>query len=463
MAEWLHLHFPALQLDCLHAQHEPAVLFNEVSREVLATTDAAQALGITCGMSLSAAFMLAETLALQSYQPSVQQQWLERVALLGYQLCGNVILHEQGISMRLDDVRQLYRGNIKALWQPLAKRLQRFHLRFHSIRVQTPLQGLLLAPTQPSNRAPLLTSSQAAKLLQQLPLSQCNLPPRTLDKLQHSGLQVLGQLLALPSGSVQRRFGKQLQQWLTDLQQPRPTEQEWFEPASKFREKIELNREAQSASAIRFPIRPILDTLETWLVSQKLTATGIELRLLNRQRELIQVVKIQASEALVRADDWLPLLDLQLERCQLSQPVLHLQVQALGVSRQQNTVHDLFQQPSGMRPSQLLDLLSAKLGTDAVQCFTGEPDPRPERACQTAQHGLDALPVSQASAFWLTPIQSTSIKQWQLLRHSQRVHTAWWELESSKRDYYFAKHLDGRYGWLFRDAQGDWFLQGYVG
>ncbi|WP_119396495.1 Y-family DNA polymerase [Salinibius halmophilus] len=463
MAEWLHVHLPALQLDSRYAQQQPAVLFNQADRTVLAATRAAEQLGIEPGMSLSAAFMLAEELALQAFHQTSQQQWLERIALLGYRLCGNVLVHEQGISLRIDDVRQLYRGNIKPMWQPFALWLQQYQLRFQSIRVQTPLQGLLLAPTQPLNKAPILSSEQAAKLLQQLPLTQCQLPPRTLDKLEHSGLQRLGELLALPTGSVQRRFGKWLQQWLQDLRHARPNEQAWFSPKKQFRERIELNREAQSAAAIKFPIRPLLDTLETWLASQKLCATGLAITLLNRQRERIQQLTIHASTSLIKAEEWLPLIDLQLERCQLNEPALYIEFSALGVSAQSRATEDLFEQASGMRPAQLLDLLSAKLGNEAVQHFTGEADPRPERACQVAQHGMAQLPTQHATAFWLVPIQSTHIEQWQLLHHSQRIHTGWWELESSKRDYYFAQHQDGRFGWLFRDAQGEWFLQGYVG
>lgn len=463
MAEWLHIHLPALQLDSHYSAQQAAVLFNETDRTILAVTRAAQQLGIEPGMNLSAAFMLAESLELQAYHEHAQQQWLERIALLGYQVCGNVLLHKQGVSLRIDDVRQLYQGNIKPLWHPLAQWLQQYQLRFQSIRVRTPLQGLLLAPTQPYNKAPILSSEQAAKLLQQLPLTHCQLPPRTLDKLQHSGLQQLGQLLALPLGSIQRRFGKWLHQWLQDLQQARPNEQAWFVPKQQFHEQVELNREAQSASAIRFPVRPILDALETWLASQKLSATGLLLTLLNRQRAPIQQLTIQASTPLVTAQDWLTLLDLQLERCQLKEPALYLTLQAQGVNAQQDQTTDLFESCNAMRPAQLLDLLAAKLGAEAVQYFTGEADPRPERACQTAQHGLTSLPTQQQTALWLAPIQGTNISQWQLLRHSQRVHTGWWELESCKRDYYFAQHQDGRYGWLFRDAQGEWFLQGYVG
>jgi protein ImuB len=42
-----------------------------------------------------------------------------------------------------------------------------------------------------------------------------------------------------------------------------------------------------------------------------------------------------------------------------------------------------------------------------------------------------------------------------------RVQSGWWS-ERVERDYFYAERVDGCLLWLYREANGRWFLQGQV-
>jgi len=179
----------------------------------------------------------------------------------------------------------------------------------------------------------------------------------------------------------------------------------------------------------------------------------------------------------------MPLLRERLSRQNLVGPVVALTLRSQALASQSARSATLFpdplQAPADYR--RLLDLLSARLGTEQVLQPAPLADHRPEIANNWAP--LDASTVVTTSIesplserpFWLLakplaltirddrPIYHGPL---QLLRGPERIESGWWDHLRIARDYFVAQDQQAVRYWIYRERDTElarWFLHGVFG
>jgi len=61
------------------------------------------------------------------------------------------------------------------------------------------------------------------------------------------------------------------------------------------------------------------------------------------------------------------------------------------------------------------------------------------------------------------PPQPLTVTPQAWLNGPERLQGGWWDGDYVRRDYYIARLESGRRAWLFRNAEGQWFIHGWFG
>jgi protein ImuB len=218
-------------------------------------------------------------------------------------------------------------------------------------------------------------------------------------------------------------------------------------------------------------------------------------------------LKLQSPQAEALACRWLNLWQLKLEALRLPAPVLALALSASQYCGRDTDSDDLYAGRRGQyTPLQLVGLLQAKLGSAQVcrpaQVAAYLPEmagvsiplqsaapagvkpparPQPAQAPMPARNvaqsvaqtpatykvGADHSPTDTFTglsaphrpAFLFAqpePLQ----QQVQLQPGLERIQSQWWQGPSEARDYLTAQSADGRWLWIYRTEQQQWFVHG---
>ncbi|MDA8962461.1 DNA polymerase Y family protein, partial [Congregibacter sp.] len=193
---------------------------------------------------------------------------------------------------------------------------------------------------------------------------------------------------------------------------------------------------------------------------------------LNNYRESLSV---RTSEARTPRQDWYRLTRLRLERQPFAQEVELVQLRADQLESAQPTSGDLFRQASqSASSSQLVDLLSNRLGSQAVNSLHHRDAHLPEHSSSSVPSGTTSplRPGSTAQRpFWLLsepePLryEGQALLFWgsqlELIYGPERIEDGWWE-RSTSRDYFVARNTQGQRFWVFHERrQQRWFMQGF--
>lgn len=181
------------------------------------------------------------------------------------------------------------------------------------------------------------------------------------------------------------------------------------------------------------------------------------------------------------AEKWANLTHLTLESLKLPAPVQGLTLSLARHGEPQMAYHDLFDGNTGtLAALDLLSLLQAKLGQACILTPKIQQDPRPEKANQylpptlshTAKKGLDPQELNQQATTTnninqqrlrpsiLLPEPETLTENVTLSQGPERIVSGWWDGEKIIRDYFIAHSENGRWLWVFRTPDKQWFLHG---
>ncbi|EED31360.1 putative aspartate decarboxylase [gamma proteobacterium NOR5-3] len=307
------------------------------------------------------------------------------------------------------------------------------------------------------------------------------LPLRTLEPLheqfialQRGGFTTLGEILALPGASLSRRCGSQFRELLQHLSGEVVPPPVHFEPPSCFADSYPLGYPVRNHDELGPALEQLLTSLEDYLRQRQLQTRQIIWHFsgLNNYRESLSV---RTSEARAPRQDWYRLTRLRLERQPFAQEVELVQLHADQLESAQPTSGDLFRQAGqSTSSSQLVDLLSNRLGAQAVNSLHYRDAHLPEHSSTKAPSGTTNTPCPKNTAqrpFWL-------LSEPELLRHDgqqlwfwgsqleliygpERIEDGWWE-RSTSRDYFVARNTQGQRFWVFHERrQQRWFMQGF--
>jgi protein ImuB len=158
------------------------------------------------------------------------------------------------------------------------------------------------------------------------------------------------------------------------------------------------------------------------------------------------------------------LLWLKLENITLSAPVFAVRLNVINTYIRSPDKSDLFAGKQGrLSRLQLISLLQAKLGEQAIATPALTNDYRPERVIQTAQ--LLAKPIQNFALYALRPSFLLAAPQRLQEKVSiaygpERIATGWWDATPITRDYFIARNQLGQWYWVFKTATGEWYLHG---
>ncbi|HIG36768.1 MAG TPA: DNA polymerase Y family protein [Oceanospirillaceae bacterium] len=465
--QWLYVYLPSLQLDSLlhqQAYDEACVLVHQ-NQVVQANTQARQ-LGITLGTGLAAAALLCAQLKVIAYDHKHEQRLLRQLAQRLYQTSATLYLDPpQGLLLQTSDMLKLYKG-IAAYWQRLQQPLIERGLHYHYASAHSPLAAQVLA--RAGNDRLLNNTQEANTLLAQLPIQRVGLAAKLTQQLERLGLNTLGQSQALPRSALGQRLGQELVTYLQQLDHTKAPAKTNYQPPERFRQGLELLYDIELSSALRFPLRRLLDDLEAFLAPRKLQAGGLNLSL--HYRELpAEKVHIGCSGGEYRAQVWLNLAMLHLEQLQLQAPIIAMRLSTSGQHSWEPLSNQLFEPQGGkLTADQLISRLQNKLGNHAVQQVFLRDDHRPERSF------YQGLPKTHAAAPNATVCLRPSLlltipkalhhkpnHQWCVMSGPERIQSGWWDNVSICRDYFIARNPLGQVCWLFRTPTEEWFLHGY--
>ena len=475
---WLCLHLPELALQVFEHGEErgrPRVVVEPCGGRsiVVAASAAAGEQGIEPGMGLGAAAALCRGLMVHRRDRRAERARLEQLAERAGRFTSRVsieppqeLLLEIGASLRLF-------GGVDALWRqlhaslaPLAGELQ------HAI-TPTPLAAIWLARC---NRPLVITSADALRsVLGELPLAVLQLEPRLEKRLRNTGMKRLRDLWRLPRDGLARRFGAGLLQILDRALGQSGDPRRSHAPPLHFAATLELPAETRDSRHILGAAKQLLAQLAELLARHDAQVEAIQFGLLSRGHPAhwLTIGLRRGSRDPARL---LELFDHHLQPLRLAAPVTALCLESMAIRPATTASRPLFRTPDAPQYreeqwQELLEQLQNRLGAEAICMLRSRPDHRPELAWEQAEPALTTGTSAHRAPrrpLWLLPEPQplpAPPGNLTLLGGPERIETGWWSAASIRRDYYTARHRDGRRLWIFHDLRhpGRWYLHGLFG
>ncbi|HEY2591481.1 MAG TPA: DNA polymerase Y family protein [Steroidobacteraceae bacterium] len=531
---WIGAHLPQLALEALvqleeearvlepHAPPQPlAVAELQGSAQcIVAASEQAASAGVRAGMSLAAALALAPQLAVRTRDPRREQMLLERLARHALAFTPRVSLAPpDGLLLEVKGSLQLFGGATK-LGTAFLRACRVAGVQPKLALAPTPLAALAGAryaawavpragdegPVPASSRFKVADESRLVGALAPLPLAVLRWPAQVLERLAKVGVRTIGEVLRLPRAGFARRFGAEALASLDRLTGRAPDPRRSFEAPERFRMRRGCTYDLEHHEAILAALTPFFETLAKFLEARQCAITELECRLWHRHapptRCVLNLAAPAADGASLQA-----LLGERLAALALPEPVRSFELRSGRLVPRALHAESLWRpgehggSGAGAQSVDLIEMLRARLGNDAVYGLAIHATHRPEAASRR----VEAAAAEQRSrsprsasrlagsaqpwpAFrrplWLLPEpeplpESGGLPRRRgplhLLGEPERIETGWWEGAQAcaagvrsrevARDYYQAVDSRGVRLWIFRERlmPHRWFLQGVFG
>ena len=502
-ALWLAACFPALGFEiqdglpaesAVAEEERPAALLAD--NQVALANAAARHLGIKPGSTLATARSLVPELAHFQRDAPAERERLEWLGRVGYRYSSRVSIVWDDAAEPIDaapglliEVRGSERlfGGLAALADDLNRRFGRLGHRTRSALAETPLAALLLARAGYCG-----FPGDASAALRQVPIACANFPAQDRERLGNMGFTRFGSLLDLPAAELGKRFHPGMVDYLHRLSGRRADPRPFIEPPEKFRSALHLLESVDAKDALLLPMRRLASELARWLASRRLGADTLiwEFTTLGGQKASFAVRFADAT----RSDAaFLALSRLRLERAELPKEVMSIALATGLTTPLSPSAADLLAMRDADKAlasrAELVDLLAARLGDEAVRTLGAVDDHRPECAWTTlptttkpsARKGIVKADCANRRPLWLLAVpRPVAIEHFELCDGPERIETGWWDAPEFRqfRDYYVAVSKSGAQCWLYRDrrerphiaaqatkraedSNGRWYLHGY--
>ncbi|OOF02477.1 hypothetical protein BZG80_12430 [Salinivibrio sp. MA440] len=465
MTLWLYLHCPSLLLDSLYVPSpEQAVgLVNEQEGRLVQLSVAANTHGLNTGMGLGAAAVNCHQLAVYPYCAKKEQSALEQLATQLYPLVAEISLNPpKGLWLHVSPMLALYQG-FPPLWQAVTQTLVENGIRYQAGVGQTPRAAELMAYGHAGKVSTDPEHLQAA--LQQLPLAAAPLPETVKTQFTRLGFSQLGELVALPTASLMRRFPRTVVDYLAEVSGDKPTPLRYFQPPLQFFQQrvllFELSEQAHLLPIIDNLVSALCHFLEQRSACTPALTLGFSLR--DGCEETLSVVAAYGEKD---PDRWMALVRLRLASWQVSQPVTAVSVAVTHINCHQPGQVDLFSPQQGDQSrDELVATLAARLGEEAVMRLAYVDHHRPEAASQHLPHHQRVTQPTSAPTrprpSLLLPQPTPLVGKVTLREGPERIVTGWWEDAPIQRDYFIAQNAQQQWLWVFRTPEQTWFLHGW--
>ncbi|MEJ2479843.1 MAG: DNA polymerase Y family protein, partial [Acidihalobacter sp.] len=383
---WLCLHAPQLPLEVFSRSRPSddrrpwAVVAGQGSRQIVFACDAhAFEAGIRPGMTTASALALAGSLRVLERDENAEREALESLAAWALQFSSTIsieppdaLLLEIGGSLRLF-------GGLETLLPHIRRLAVELGYRTAAGVAPTPLGAWIMARS--GNPTPVTRMDELEQALRELPPTLMAPGAETLETLHGLGLRNLGDIIDLPRAGFARRFGlallDRLDRMLGRRADPRPP----FRPPEHFEHHLSLPAETADREALLFPAKRLLLELGGYLLGKQAGTRQMKWSF-HHHRHPATRFTLGLATASRDPRHMHQLLRERLTRIRLEYPVVEFGLAVAETSDLAPQNLPLYENPDtpcedGM---ELVELLRARLGEDAVQGVLCRPDHRPERA-----------------------------------------------------------------------------------
>lgn len=467
---WACVLLPQLALDGVMRRRantdEPlALLSGTPQRRILQTVNqAARALGLKPGQSLTSAHAMVRDFATVEFDPAETERWHRLLAAWAYRFSSQVSLkYPRVLMMEVESSLGLF-GPWPVFEARLRAELTALGFSHRIVVAPNPVAARMLANVH--DGLAVTCRDSLRHVLEQMPVDRIGLARETATALTRMGLRHLSEVLALPRGSLARRFPVQVMQHLDTLLGDRPLALEYYTPPDYFDVRIELNFDVESHQALLFPLKRLVSDLAMFLGGrdsgvQRFTLhlehtegpdTHVPVGLLSAERDAAMLFELARG---------------RLEQIQVPSPVRSLRLHARDLPPFVPAYRELFEErPQQSLPwEQLRERLRARLGDESVNGMALRADHRPECAWQAQTEARVRLaPPKVPRPGWLlsqpSPLPEAGTR---ILAGPERIESGWWDGGDVRRDYYLIETRSGQRGWAYRSVgeSGDLLLHGW--
>ncbi|MGV7209345.1 Y-family DNA polymerase [Oxalobacteraceae bacterium A2-2] len=489
MRYWLSVHLPLLPLESVRPRWcDPAPHAVVEKGRVVAVSREAYAAGVRAGMRPGGVSAVSPATVILERDAQREEIMRNAVALALLQFTPEVA-HADDFSVLLDVTASLRLfGGRAAIGRRVRASTQALGLTVRLASAPTAMGAWLLARLALNRRHILLRRTvKMLTMARQLDRVPCGYLPSAqahLEWLAGIGAENLAALRRLPRQGIQRRMSKQVLSELDRAYGAAPEMFDWIAVPETFSARIETFDRVEHAEALLDGAGGLLQQLVGWLVArQRAVSTFAFLLEHERGRDAIAPteLEIRLAEPGWHIDHMRRLLKERLGRLELAAPVIAVRLEVRLLAEMAPPTYDLFPEPGGSPADfkRLLELLSARLGSDNVLVPVDTHDHRPE----TANAWMPAAakpPRPQAGGepferpFWLLdqpiallmrderPFYGSPLR---MLRGPERIEAGWWDDQLAARDYYIAQGADASCYWVYleRVPDGRWYLHGMFG
>lgn len=467
---WMAIYLPRLALHAVNGDKTVTIVVEtQAGRSVvIACNEAAEALGITAGMTASAALSLCDSLQLFERDDHAECVLLNQVATIAYGFSDNVSLYRSDtVVLEVRGSLKLF-GDIAALQSALRRQLRSLQLKIISSTAPTARAAAWLTWCKQSVQLTDMVALRAA--LRTLPVLLIAQDSKAARQFQNCGIRTLGDCMRLPRKDVNRRFGPQplnvLQQALGE--QPEPLQ--YYKPLQPFITEWHFDDPVISCALIEKAGERLLIKLQHYLHARCAAVQYIVMLFTHTDRST-STLKIGSSHYQRDATHLYRLLHEHLHNYVLRQPVTSLSLCAEKVHVLPPDNRDLFNTRYADRQAWqlLLDILRSRLERQSIRLLSSCDDPRPEYAYRFSSGDKTSLTNHPTWPFWLlekpqkldTGLLATELKT---ETGAERIEQGWWSGMDIRRDYYRARHKHGARWWIFQDIRSrQWYLHGLFG
>ncbi|OEF04023.1 Y-family DNA polymerase [Vibrio genomosp. F10] len=476
MQLWLYLHFPHLQLDALFSEQSeaPLVIVDEKKHQIVQLNDAALNQSLNIGMGLGSAATLCSHLQVHAYDAQTEQQTLTHIAQWLYLKTSDITLFPpKGILLKVSNMLSLYH-DLDTYWQITCQHLEQLNYRYQFATGFSPFSAMLLAKSA-KNRLYEDKESIMAQI-NNLPLSISDLDRKQVEQLRRIGIGTFQELLSLPMQELARRFNIDLVNYVGRLLGQFKHPVTFYHPPETFESHLELLFDIDNVQWLERPLMRLLKQLERFLTLRSQVAYELCLILYLRDHKE-QKISFTSASGDYLSDRWAVLCHLSLESLALNAPTHSMRLIIGRYGDRQSATQDIFCGFKGQQTElELISLLQAKLGNDTLYKVHKTHDPRPEKSTAfyhpsnppipTKSMPTKSMPIRSQSAssrfrptFMYSSPQPLTEKA-NIISGPERIVTGWWDGNDIIRDYFIARSAEGRWLWLFRDQQKNWFVHG---
>jgi protein ImuB len=479
---WLALHFRHLPLEVFtrgacNTQCIAVATDASSGAAVVAANRPAQKLGVSVGMSVSAACAVASGLHIIARDAAKENATLNRIAAWSLQFTSFVTLTESNdVLLEIEGSLKLF-GGLGKLYQHIARDIAGLGFNAGIACAPTPLAAQWFARSGLAVRVQHHDALRHA--LERLPADLLCENQTTRHLLESFGARTLGDCLRLPRDGLARRAGRRLLDQLDRAFGLQPDPRLPFVAPRTYSATLPLPAPVTQADALLFAARRLLAELCGWLIA---TGHGVQRPKFEfiHEKQITTIITLELASATRDLDHLTTLLRERLARTQLPCAAIEIAITSGNVvplaARNLAFLSDNAAHTESA--THFVEQINARLGSNAICGLTPHADYRPEHAWRTCRPGAAGeemiTPSMPARPLWLLstprPLSETNAAPHDhesgplsLLAGPERIEAGWWDGQHVARDYFVARNTAQSLLWIYREHNlaARWYVHGF--